>query len=72
MTENLNYSKKWLTSDDVCKILLISKRTLVSYRVRGTIPFSQVGRKIYYKLSDIDDYLENHYIKANYQKGGAA
>lgn len=71
MTEKLNYSKKWLTSDDVCKILLISKRTLVSYRAYGTIPFSQIGRKIYYKASDIDDYLERHYIKANYQKRGA-
>jgi MerR family transcriptional regulator, repressor of the yfmOP operon len=62
----------WLTSDEVCHLLGISKRTLQNYRNNGILPFSQIGRKIYYKASDIDDYLERHYIKANYQKGGAA
>jgi excisionase family DNA binding protein len=62
---------KWLSSDEVCHLLMISKRTLQSYRDRGTLPFSQIGRKIYYKASDIEAYLESHYIKSNYQKGVA-
>jgi excisionase family DNA binding protein len=67
----INYNQnKWLSSDEVCHLLMISKRTLQSYRDLGTLPFSQVGRKIYYKSSDIDDYLEAHYIKARYQKEG--
>ena len=45
---------------------------LQSYRDRGILPYAQIGRKIYYKASDIDDYLDAHYIKAHYQKGGAA
>jgi len=61
---------KWLSSDEVCHLLMISKRTLQSYRDQGTLPFSQVGRKIYYKASDIDEYLEAHYIKSRYQKEG--
>ena len=70
--ENLDkIQNKWLSSDEVCHLLMISKRTLQSYRDRGILPFAQVGRKIYYKSSDIDVYLEAHYIKANYQKGGA-
>jgi excisionase family DNA binding protein len=64
--------KKWLSSDDVCNLLQVSKRTLQNYRDRGIIPFSQIGRKIYYKASDIEEYLSNHYIRAYYQKGGAA
>lgn len=63
---------KWLSSDDVCKMLLISKRTLQTYRDQRTIPFAQFGRKIYYKASDIDEYLDQHYIKARYQKGGVS
>ena len=51
-------------------MLMISKRTLQTYRDRGILPFSQISRKIYYKASDIDEYLDRHYIKANYQKGG--
>ena len=59
--------KKWLTSDEVCRLLGISKRTLQNYRDNKLIPFSQIGRKIYYKAEDINNYLERHYIKAAYQ-----
>jgi MerR family transcriptional regulator, repressor of the yfmOP operon len=59
---------EWLISVEVCHLLMISKRTLQTYRDLGTLPFSQVGRKIYYKSSDIDDYLEAHYIKSRYQQ----
>jgi MerR family transcriptional regulator, repressor of the yfmOP operon len=60
---------KWLSTDEVCHLLMISKRTLQSYRDQKTLPFSQIGRKIYYKSLDIDEYLERHYIKARVQGG---
>jgi DNA-binding transcriptional MerR regulator len=68
---NENLTEKWLSGDQVCRLLRISKRTLQHYRTNGILPFSQISRKIYYKASDIDDYLDAHYIKAHYQKGGA-
>jgi predicted DNA-binding transcriptional regulator AlpA len=66
-------TKKWLSSDQVCKILGISSRTLQNYRDQRLLPFSQpIGkRKIYYKAADIQEYLESYYVKANYQEGGA-
>ena len=64
--------KPWLTSEEVCHLLSISKRTLQSYRDRGVLPYAQIGRKIYYKASDIDEYLDAHYIPLNVKKGGAA
>jgi len=64
--KEMNYSK-WLTSDQVCQLLGISKRTLQNYRGNKIIPFSQISRKIYYKAEDINNYLERHYIKAAYQ-----
>lgn len=64
--------KIWLTGDEVIHLLGISKRTLQNYRDQRKLPFSQVGRKIYYKASDIEEYLSNHYIRAYYQKGGVA
>ncbi len=64
---SLCLKNKWLSSEEVCHLLMISKRTLMSYRSRGILPFAQIGRKIYYKASDIDDYLDQHYIKAHYQ-----
>ena len=73
MNNSTESSKKWLSSEDVCHLLMISKRTLQTYRDLGILPFAQIGRKIYYKSSDVNEYLEAHYIKARYQyeRGGA-
>jgi len=66
----LNYTiaTTWLDSEQVCSLLRISVRTLVNYRQKGILPYSQIFRKIYYKASDIEEYLERHYVKAEYQK----
>jgi excisionase family DNA binding protein len=62
--KNTPLSETWLDNQEVCKLLYISPRTLQSYRDNGKIPFSQQGSKIYYKASDIDEFLENSYNKA--------
>jgi len=49
--------KKWLDNQDVCLILNISKRTLQTYRDNGTLPYSQVNHKIYYKPNDIEQVM---------------
>jgi hypothetical protein len=46
--------KNWLDNQDVCLILNISKRTLQTYRDNGTLPYSQIKHKIYYKPDDIE------------------
>jgi DNA-binding transcriptional MerR regulator len=63
-----------MTSEEVCKMLRISARSMQTYRDRRIIPFIQISRKIYYKLEDIEEYLSRHYVKAAYQKmeGGAS
>jgi len=53
----------WMDNQDVCELLHISKRTLQHYRDSDKLPFSQIGAKIYYKASDIDAFLNNHYKK---------
>jgi hypothetical protein len=49
--------KKWLDNQDVCLILNISKRTLQTYRDNGTLPYSQVNHKMYYKTDDIEQVM---------------
>lgn len=61
--ETTPLSDVWMDNQDVCELLHISKRTLQHYRDSGKIPFSQVGAKIYYKATDIDDFLQSHYLK---------
>ena len=55
-------SESWLDTDEVCKILRISKRTLQNYRDKNYIPFAQFGTKIYYKKEDVEIHLNEHYI----------
>lgn len=49
--------EQWLGNDDVCGLLQISPRTLQSYRDNGMLPYSQIGRKCYYKVSDIENLI---------------
>lgn len=55
--------EKWLANDDVCSILQISKRTLQSYRDNSILPYSQIGRRCYYRVSDIENLISQSQIK---------
>lgn len=54
----------WLDNQEFLQLLKISKRTAQHYRDTGLISFSQIGSKIYYKLSDVEEMLKTHYNKA--------
>lgn len=62
--ENLNlksndgFKDKWYVTEEVCKLLNVSKRTLQKMRDSKTIHFTKSGKKIYYKASEIEKYLE--------------
>ncbi|MDB9153295.1 helix-turn-helix domain-containing protein [Parabacteroides distasonis] len=51
--------EQWLGNEDVCALLQISLRTLQSYRDSGMLPFSQIGRKCYYRVSDMQQLIDN-------------
>ena len=51
----------YLTGEQVCEMLHISKRTLQQYRDDGLIPFIKLSRKILFRESDICRVLENNY-----------
>ena len=43
----------WLDNQDVCQMLNISPRTLQTLRDNGTLAFSQINHKVYYKPEDV-------------------
>lgn len=49
----------WLDNDDVCRILRISKRTLQTLRDNGTLAYSQISHKVYYKQEDVDNVMKD-------------
>jgi len=53
---------QWLTTAEAADYLRVTPRTMQNYRDQGIISFSQIGSKIYYKTSDLEDYLQSHYV----------
>ncbi len=51
---------EWLDNQDVCILMNISDRKLLSLRQKGLIPFSRIDRKVYYKKEDILNYMRRN------------
>ncbi len=45
---------EWLDNQDVCLLLNISPRSLQTLRDNGTLTFSRINHKIYYKPQDVE------------------
>lgn len=54
----------FLDNQEFLQLMNISKRTAQTWRDDGIISFSQVGSKIYYRMSDIQRLLNGNYRKA--------
>lgn len=54
-----------LDGQDVMMKLHISPRTLQTLRSNGTIPYTRIGRKIYYFRQDIERLLKDNYVMFN-------
>lgn len=52
----------YLSGEDVCRLLHLSKRTLQQYRDDKILPYIQIGGKIIFKQSDILNVLESNYV----------
>ena len=48
---------EWLDNQDVCMLLNISPRTLQTLRDNGTLAYSQINHKTYYKPQDVEKAL---------------
>ena len=46
---------KWMDNQEVCNFLNISPRTLQTLRDNGTLPFSQIKHKMFYKPEDVQN-----------------
>jgi len=55
------FSQSWIDGQDVMQAMHISKRTLQSLRDNGTLPYSRLNGKFYYKISDIENILNDNY-----------
>lgn len=60
----------WLDNQDVMQILHISPRTLQTLRSNGTLSYSRIGNKLYYRRQDIIKILSDNYTMHKIQNYG--
>ena len=60
-----NPETTYLDTEDLCRMLNISKRTAQNYRDRGIIEYTQIGAKIHYRLCDVHKMMEKHRVSIN-------
>lgn len=61
---NEKEKEEWFTTDQVCKLLHITKGTLYRHRNEGLItPAKYVGRKPLYNQQSINDYLNKFSVE---------
>ena len=58
--EVFDRDEKLLDNQDLCLMLHISMRTLQRYRSEGVLPYLKYGQKIYYKSSDVKEFVNRN------------
>ena len=58
----------FITNSQFLELMEINQRKALLWRKSGMINYFQVGNKIYYKVSDIEELLINNYRKAIQKK----
>lgn len=51
---------QYLTRSEVCELLQIDLSTLHRWRKEGTLTAYQMGNRIYFKRSEIDEYINKN------------
>ena len=60
MNSNPKRTETYLNNKQFMEMLDVSLRTAQTWRDEGKITFSQVGNKIYYKLSDVEKFIQTY------------
>lgn len=56
-----DFRQENMTSIEVAEYTRLSKKTIDTYRGKGTGPkFIKLGRKVFYKKSDVDAWIEEN------------
>lgn len=52
--------KKYLKSSEIMELLQISRGTLQTLRINGTLPYIKFGNTIYYDSEEVQKVMENN------------
>ena len=64
------FLEDWIDNQDVMRLLHISTRTLQTLRTNGTLPYTRISNKIYYRRQDIQRILADNYTMSKMRNYG--
>ena len=62
--------ERFIENQEFLELMKISYKTASTWRTEGKIGFTREGNKIYYRMTDIRDFLERYHYKAFAQVEG--
>jgi excisionase family DNA binding protein len=63
LSDRLENSDTYLTSEEASKLLKITKHTLYQWRNAGILKCSRIGRRVYFKNKDVQDLIERNTLR---------
>jgi predicted DNA-binding transcriptional regulator AlpA len=63
---NNHSTRKWMRTSEVLKLLGMSPSTLQNLRLNGTIPYTKIGRSLFYDYNEIMQVLEKNREEKRY------
>ena len=61
--------ERLLDNQDLCELLNTSKRSIQRYRSSGTLKYQMLWHKVYYKESDVQEFLRIHFKESEGKNG---
>ena len=58
-SEWMDETSEWMDNHEVCRRLRISPRTLQTLRDNGTLAFTKIGNRTYYRPDDVERVVGN-------------
>jgi excisionase family DNA binding protein len=52
-----------MTATEVAEILGVTKRTVMTYKANGTLPFYQNGRVLRFRPADVEKHIEEFMVQ---------
>ena len=64
VAREVSYADQMVDNAELLRMMRISAGTARAWRKKGKIGYTEIGKKIYYKLSDVNAFLMRHYHEA--------
>lgn len=62
------FMDQYLVGDEVAELLRVTPRTIRNWKEEGVLPYASVGRRTYFRLSDLEKLFEEEFSRPKKRK----